>query len=110
MMAVLLAVPANRAMAGDDNNNQGNGQGRGDPHVDVQAILSAFHQELSFDVAPGASASFALPKTQWPVRIDVSFSLLNNGTQAPSEIMYAVVNQDSLSSKITWVGTNNDAS
>ena len=60
-------------------------------------------------MAPGASASFPLPKTQWPIQIDVSFSLLNAGTQVPSEIMYAVVNQDPSSSKISWVGTNNDA-
>ena len=112
LLAVLLAVPAPHARA-DDDNNQGNGKGKGDPHVDVdvdpQAVLAAHHQELSFDVAPGASATFPLPKTQSPVRIDVSFSLLNAGTQAPSEIMSAVVNQDPSSSKITWVGTNNDA-
>jgi hypothetical protein len=112
LLAVLLAAPAHHAMA-DDDNNQGNGKGKGDPHgdvdVDPQAILNAHHQELSFDVAPGASATFPLPKTQWPIRIDVSFSLLNAGTQVPSEIMYAVVNQDSASSKISWLGTNNDA-
>ena len=113
MLAILLAVPAPRAMADDDNDQGNNGKGKGDPHVDVdadvQAALGAHHQELSFDVAPGASATFPLPKTQWPVRIDVSFSLLNVGTQIPSEIMSAVVNQDPSSSKITWVGTNNDA-
>ncbi len=112
MLAVLLVMPAHRAMADDDDDDHdNNGKGRGDPHVvvDAEAILSAHHKELSFDVAPGASASFALPKTQWPVRIDVSFSLLNAGTQTPGEIMYAVVNQDPSSSKITWVGTNNDA-
>lgn len=108
MLAVLLVVPSHHTMAADDDDDHG--QGRGDPHVDVQAILSAHHQELSFDVAPGASASFALPKTQWPIRIDVSFSLLNAGTQTPSEIMSALVNQDPQSSKITWIGTNNDAS
>ncbi|MBI2817481.1 MAG: hypothetical protein HYX72_11130 [Acidobacteria bacterium] len=111
MLAVLLVVPAHHTMAAhDDDDDDDHGRGRGDPHVDVQAILSAHHQELSFDIAPGASASFALPKTQWPIRIDVSFSLLNGGTQTPSEIMSALVNQDPQSSKITWVGTNNDAS
>ena len=84
LLAVFLAFPAQHAMANDDNDND-NGQGRGDPHVDIQTILSAHHQELSFDVAPGSSASFALPKTQWPVRIDVSFSLLNAATQTPSD-------------------------
>ena len=111
MLAVLLAVPAHHAMADHDDDDENNhGRGRGDPPVDVEAILEGHHKELSFDVAPGASASFALPKTQWPVRIDVSFSILNGGTQTPSEVMSALVNQDPQSSKITWVGTNNDAS
>jgi hypothetical protein len=113
MMAVLLAVPAHHAMADDDNNEGDNGRGRGDPHIDVdanlQTVLSGHHLELSFDVAPGSAASFPLPKTQSPVRIDVSFSLLNAVTQLPSEIMFAVVNQDPSSSRISWVGTNNDA-
>ncbi len=42
------------------------------------------------------------------MRIDISFSLLNGGTQTPSEIMYAVVNYDPQSEEMTWVGTNND--
>lgn len=113
ILAVLLAFPAQRAMADDDNNQGDNGKGKGDPHVDVdvdvQTALGAHHQELSFDVAPGAAATFPLPKTQWPIRIDVSFTLLNAATQTPSEIMYAVVNQDPMSSKISWVGTNSDA-
>jgi hypothetical protein len=61
-------------------------------------------------VAPGGSATFPLPVAQVPVHIAVSFSLLNGGTQVPSEIMYAVVNQDEKSSKFSWVGTNNDGS
>ncbi len=65
-------------------------------------------QQLTFTIAPGGSQSFMLPAKQAPVRIEVTFSLLNGGTQTPSEIMYAVVNQDPSSSQMTWVGTNND--
>ncbi len=76
----------------------------------VEEGLQAHHKELSFTIDPGGSYSFALPKMQAPVRIEVSFSLLNAGTQKPSEIMYAVVNQDPESGQMTWVGTNNDGS
>lgn len=76
----------------------------------VNAILEQHHTELTFSVAPGGSQSIALPETQGPVRIEVTFSLLNGGTQTPSEIMYAVVNQDPESLQMTWVGTNNDGS
>lgn len=72
--------------------------------------LQAHHKELNFSIDPGGSYSFALPKVQAPVRIEVSFSLLNGGTQKPSEIMYAVVNQDPESGQMTWVGTNNEGS
>jgi len=71
--------------------------------------IAAHHQDRSFTVAPGASQSFELPRLQVPVRIDVSFSILNGATQTPSEIMYAVVNQDQVSYQFTWVGTNSDA-
>ncbi len=65
-------------------------------------------QQLTFTIAPGGSQSFALPAKQVPIRIEISFSLQNGGTQTPSEIMYAVVNQDSSSGQVSWVGTNND--
>jgi hypothetical protein len=66
--------------------------------------------ELRFILKPGASQAFILPAVQSPVRIEVSFSLLNGGTQEPSELMYAVVNQDPSSKQMTWIGTNNDGS
>lgn len=75
-----------------------------------EALLLDHHKELAFSVDPGDSFSFELPEVQGPVRIDVSFSLLNGGTQTPSEIMYAVVNQDPESTHFTWVGTNSDGS
>src|SRR5215472_5782082 len=64
--------------------------------------------ELRFTLKPGGSRDFLLPAVQSPVRIEVSFSLLNGGTQEPSELMYAVVNQDPSSKQVTWIGTNND--
>jgi len=72
--------------------------------------IAAHHQDQSFTVNPGASQSFQLPRLQVPVRIDISETILNGGTQTPSEIMYAVVNQDQVSFQFTWVGTNSDAS
>jgi hypothetical protein len=90
----------------DDLNNRLNAL----QNVVNQNLIGAHHSELSFDIPPGGQAAFPLPKVQHPVRVEVSFSLLNQGTQTPSEVMYAVVNQDPLSGQMTWVGTNNDAS
>lgn len=66
--------------------------------------------ELRFTLKPGAKQDFVLPAIQSPVRIEVSFTLANGGTQEPSELMYAVVNQDPSSKQLTWIGTNNDGS
>lgn len=66
--------------------------------------------ELRFTLKPGGSQTFVLPAVQSPVRIEVSFTAANGGTQEPSELMYAVVNQDPSSKQITWIGTNNDGS
>ena len=75
----------------------------------INNLFAQHFTELTFTVDPGDPFSFALPKQQVPVRIEVTFSLLNAGTQTPSEIMFAVVNQDPSSGQMTWVGTNNDA-
>ena len=66
--------------------------------------------ELSFTLQPGGSHSFNLPAASIPVRIEVAFSPNNGGTLVPSELMYALVNQDASSKQITWIGTNNDGS
>jgi len=66
--------------------------------------------ELRFTLKPGASQSFILPAAQIPIRVDVSFSLLNAGTQEPSELMSALINQDSSSQQLTWIGTSSDGS
>jgi len=67
-------------------------------------------RELRFTLSPGASHDFLLPETQIPVHIEVSVTANNGGTQEPSELMYAVVNQDPSSKQITWIGTNSDGS
>jgi hypothetical protein len=66
--------------------------------------------ELRFTLKPGGSQSFQLPVVQSPVRIEVSETANNGGTQEPSELMYALVNQDPSSKQLTWIGTNNDGS
>jgi hypothetical protein len=63
-----------------------------------------------FTLQPGGSFEFNLPVVQSPVRIEVSFTANNGGTQTPSELMYAVVNQDPSSKQLTWIGTNSDGS
>jgi hypothetical protein len=67
-------------------------------------------RELRFTLKPGSGHNFVLPVTQSPVHIEVSFTLNNGGTQEPSELMYAVVNQDPSSKQVTWIGTNSDGS
>jgi len=74
----------------------------------VATGISEHHQELDFSIEPGYCYSFALPAVQKPVRIDVSFSLLNAATQTPSELMSALVNNDPASYQMTWIGTNSD--
>jgi hypothetical protein len=77
--------------------------------IHPKPILAA-EQNLTFTVQPGGSATFPIPVAQRPIQIAVSFSLLNGGTQTPSEVMYAVLNQDQDSREFSWVGTNNDGS
>jgi hypothetical protein len=76
----------------------------------AHAASMADHSLLTFTIKPGGSASFSLPVQQNPVLIAVSVTFKNGGTQTPSEIMYAVVNQDPFSQQMTWVGTNSDGS
>ena len=77
-------------------------------HSPEQPSTGCHCSQLSFTLNPGATHNFPLPAAQSPVRIDVSFTLLNGGTQEPSELMCAVVNQDPSSKQVTWIGTNND--
>jgi hypothetical protein len=72
------------------------------------AMAAGNFEQLVFTLKPGSIWKFKLPAKSVPVRIEVSFSLENAGTQTPSEIMYAVVNEDSSSQQETWVGTNSN--
>ena len=71
-------------------------------------LIENHHTELAFTLAPGQSFSFPLPKKQSPIRIEVTVSRMNGGTQKPTEIMYTVVNQDPVSNSMTWIGTSSD--
>jgi hypothetical protein len=44
------------------------------------------------------------------VRNEISYSALNGTTPSPTELMWALVNQDPKSLQITWLGTNGDGS
>ncbi len=72
--------------------------------------VSAAERNLHFVVRPGGTTCFQLPAVAWPVHVMVSESLLNGGTQTPSELLNAIVNQDMKSNQMTWLGANSDAS
>jgi len=62
----------------------------------------------TFSLPPGGSKTIPLPAVQVPIRVMVSVTLKNGGTQTPSELMTAVVNTDPSSHQVTWIGTNSD--
>jgi len=74
------------------------------------AAASPSYLKVQFTLAPGASKVIPLPAGQIPIRVAVSFSLKNGGTQTPSELMTALVNEDPSSQQLTWIGTNSDGS
>ena len=67
-------------------------------------------RQYTFFLKPGGSFTFGLPKVASPIRIEISSPSTNGGVQTPSELMWALVNLDSGSSNITWIGTNSDGS
>jgi hypothetical protein len=58
-------------------------------------------------VAPSAHVCFPLPAVQLPIHVMIS-ALRPGGTQTPSELIEAIINQDALSTQMTWIGTNSD--
>jgi hypothetical protein len=76
----------------------------------TNAPAAAAERNFHFTLRPGASLCFQLPAVQLPVQVLVSESAFNNGTQTPSELLSAVVNQDARSQQMTWLGTNSDGS
>ena len=74
-----------------------------------QALAAApLYIQVAFSLPPGGSKSIALPAEQIPIRVAVSETLKNAGTQTPSELMTAVINTDPSSHQLTWIGTNSD--
>jgi hypothetical protein len=62
----------------------------------------------SFSLAPGGSTTISLPAIQSPIEVLFSETSLNGGTQTPSAVAHAVVNEDPRSLHVTWVGTKSD--
>jgi hypothetical protein len=67
-------------------------------------------RQYQFFLKPGGSFTFPLPNVDRPIRIEISSPSTNGGVQTPSELMWALVNLDSDSGQITWIGTNSDGS
>jgi hypothetical protein len=67
-------------------------------------------QRYSFTLAPGGSTSISLPVATLPVEVNVTLSAQNTGTQTPSELARVLVNEDSSSRQLTWIGTSSDGS
>jgi hypothetical protein len=63
-----------------------------------------------FTLAPGASKSFPIPVVGAPVTLSGTITLKNHGTQTPSALVGALVNEDASSGQLTWIGTNGDGS
>jgi hypothetical protein len=64
----------------------------------------------SFTLNPGGKFIFSLPSTQRPIFIMISLQSTAGGTQTPSEVFYAVLDQNPNSGQLTWIGTNSDGS
>lgn len=61
-----------------------------------------------FVLAPGGSKTIGMPVILSPVDMLVSLSAENNGTQTPSALAHALVNEDPKSRELTWIGTSSD--
>jgi hypothetical protein len=79
-------------------------------YASLHGDASAAERNLHFVVPPGGHVCFALPAIQLPIHVMISESALNGGTQVPSELIEAIVNQDGKSTQMTWLGTNSDGS
>ncbi|UZR27339.1 hypothetical protein [Methylococcus mesophilus] len=74
------------------------------------AAASPNYVKVKFSLMPGDSKVISLPAGQIPIRVAVSVTSKNGGTQLPSELMTALVNKDPSSGQLTWIGTNSDGS
>ncbi len=71
---------------------------------------AANHVSYTFTLAPGASKSFPIPAVGTPVTLTGTITAKNGGTQTPSALVAALVNQDPSSGQLTWIGTNGNGS
>jgi hypothetical protein len=95
-VAALVCVAANAAPFSDQP----------DPAVVKVGAATVVHHK--FALAPGGSKTINLPVSSEPVQLLLSFSLNNGGTSTPSELAYAVVNEDAQSGNVTWIGTSSN--
>lgn len=84
--------------------------------LSVPAPASAFFVQPNtttrhaFTLNPGGKFIFSLPAMEKPIFILISARATSGGTQTPTEVFYAVLNQDPVSGQLTWIGTNSDGS
>jgi len=76
----------------------------------LHGAASAAERNFHVVIPPGGHVCFALPAVQIPIHVMISESSFNGGTQTPSELIEAIINQDAKSTQMTWLGTNSDGS
>ena len=73
--------------------------------------LANHHREMNFNLAPGGSHSFSLPRKDCPVRIEVSTSTIdviatNGSTSSRPVLLTTTVSLDSQSGRVAGFGVN----
>jgi hypothetical protein len=71
---------------------------------------AATRTQYVFTLAPGGAKSFPIPVVGAPVTLSGTVTSKNGGTQTPSALVGALVNQDPSSGQLTWIGTNGNGS
>lgn len=80
--------------------------GQSSPDVVKAAAPTIAHHK--FSLGNNAHQTIKLPVSSEPIQMLVSVSSGNGATGSPSELAYAVVNEDSVSGNVTWIGTSNN--
>jgi hypothetical protein len=76
----------------------------------TSATQAATRTQYVFTLAPGGTKSFPIPAVGAPVTLSGTITLRNGGTQTPTALVGALLNQDPSSGQLTWIGTNGDGS
>jgi hypothetical protein len=76
------------------------------PDVVKAAAPTIAHHK--FSLGSNAHQTIKLPVSSEPIQMLLSLSSGNGGTGNPSELAYAVLNQDSVSGDVTWIGTSSN--